>query len=119
MAARCCSCALALGFPAIRRLRLARARSAGEPAPRRQRRPSVAMLVTIAAAGLGDASAEASFAAASSGGELAVIAVLASLYPVVTVLLTVLVLRDRVRWLQACGAVITVAGAMLLAGASW
>jgi drug/metabolite transporter (DMT)-like permease len=130
-AARCCSCALALGYLAIRRLRPvvtslvvtrpARARTARDHARDRAapaRWPGTAMLAVIVAAGLGDAGAEASFAAASSGGDLTVIAVLASLYPVVTVLLAVLVLRDRVRWVQACGAVITVAGAMLLAGAS-
>ncbi len=125
-AARCCSCALAIGYLAIRRLRpvvtrpvvtrTARSHVRDRVAPARW--PGIAMLAVIVAAGLGDAGAEASFAAASSGGELTVIAVLASLYPVVTVLLAVLVLRDRVRWLQACGAVITVAGAMLLAGAS-
>jgi drug/metabolite transporter (DMT)-like permease len=125
-AARCCSCALAIGYLAIRRLRPVATRPSRTRTARNHVRdrvaparwPGIAMLAVIVAAGLGDAGAEASFAAASPGGELAVIAVLASLYPVVTVLLAVLVLRDRVRWIQACGAVITVAGAMLLAGAS-
>lgn len=104
---RASSCALILGYVAIRQPR------GGGP-----RQLGAIGLLAIAAVGLTDMGAEVSFAAASVHGELSIISVLASLYPVVTVLLAVVVLRDRVSRLQFCGAILTIAGAVLLAGVS-
>jgi drug/metabolite transporter (DMT)-like permease len=101
---RTSSCALILGYFAVRRPRGA---SPG--------RLGALGLLTIAVVGLTDMGAEVSFAAASEHGELSIISVLASLYPVITVLLAVTVLRDRVNRLQFCGAVLTIIGATLLA----
>lgn len=103
---RVSSCALILGYLALTRPRVSALREAGPLG-----------LALIAAVGLTDMGAEVSFAAASQTGELSVIAVLASLYPVVTVALAIVILRDRASLLQTCGALATVAGAALLAGA--
>jgi drug/metabolite transporter (DMT)-like permease len=104
---RASSCALVLGYFAIRR-----------PVGASPRRLNPVAIATIAAVGLTDMGAEVSFAAASQTGQLSVISVLASLYPVVTVLLAIIVLRDRATWIQLAGAVVTIFGAVLLAAAS-
>lgn len=62
-----------------------------------------------------DISANALFAVASTRGLVSVVAVLASLYPVVTVTLARLVLHERVHAIQRAGAVGAIAGAALLA----
>jgi len=64
--------------------------------------------------GVLDACGDLSFALASAHGQLAVVAVLASLYPVVTVLLAAGIVRERVRPLQAIGATVALAGVVLL-----
>jgi drug/metabolite transporter (DMT)-like permease len=75
-------------------------------------RPHVAAL---AAVGLLDTGGNTLFAAASeSHGLLSVVSVLASLYPVVTVLLARLVLRERVGRSQELGVVVTLAGVVLI-----
>ena len=66
------------------------------------------------AAGLADAAAEVCFAAAGSSGELSIVAVLSSLYPVGTMLLALLILRERVRPVQGLGAICALAGVLLL-----
>ena len=103
---RASSCALILGYLAVRRPRVSALLAVGPLG-----------LLMIAAVGLTDMGAEVSFATASQTGELGIIAVLASLYPAVTVALAILVLRDRTNWLQISGAVVTTIGAALLAGA--
>lgn len=72
------------------------------------------MWLLPAAAGLADATAEVCFAAAGSSGELSVVAVLSSLYPIGTMLLALLILRERVRHVQGIGAVCALAGVLLL-----
>jgi drug/metabolite transporter (DMT)-like permease len=69
----------------------------------------------LAAVGLGDAGANAAFAAASRGGLLSVVAVLGSLYPVVTVLLARQLHGERLRRVQVAGVLGTLAGVALLA----
>jgi uncharacterized membrane protein len=69
----------------------------------------------IAAVGLGDLAANACFAAATNEGLLSVVSVLASLYPVVTVLLARAVLGERVRREQAVGIAAALAGVALIA----
>ncbi|MCU1600389.1 MAG: protein of unknown function transrane [Frankiales bacterium] len=65
--------------------------------------------------GLGDVAANATFAIASRSGLLSVVAVLASLYPVVTVLLARQIHHERLRPVQLLGAAGTLGGVALLA----
>jgi drug/metabolite transporter (DMT)-like permease len=69
----------------------------------------------LAAVGLGDLAANACFAAATNEGLLSVVSVLASLYPVVTVLLARAVLGERVRREQGVGIVAALVGVALIA----
>ncbi len=78
-------------------------------------RPGRGNLPLLVAIGLGDVAANAAYAFASRGGLLSVVSVLASLYPVVTVLLARQVLSERLMPVQAFGAVATLAGVGLLA----
>ncbi|MFN2538696.1 MAG: EamA family transporter [Mycobacteriales bacterium] len=72
-------------------------------------------LPLLAAVGVGDLGANAAFAIASRAGLLSVVAVLASLYPVVTVLLARQVHDERLRPIQVAGVVGTLGGVALLA----
>jgi drug/metabolite transporter (DMT)-like permease len=78
-------------------------------------RPHAVALVTI---GLADTGGNVFFAAASQEhGLVSVVSVLASLYPIVTVLLARLTLGERVQRTQEAGIVVTLAGvAMISAG---
>lgn len=72
-------------------------------------------LLALVAVGLLDTAGNALFAAASmSHGLLSVVSVLASLYPVVTVLLARAVLGERVQRTQDLGVAITLAGVVLI-----
>jgi drug/metabolite transporter (DMT)-like permease len=55
-----------------------------------------------------------SFAAASTRGLVSVVSVLASLYPVVVVLLARAVLKERISRLQEVGVVLVLAGVALI-----
>jgi len=74
-------------------------------------------LPAVAAVGLADVSANALFAAASSHGLLALVAVLGSLYPVVTVILAHALLGERLTRKQKAGIGIALAGVVAIAGA--
>ncbi len=65
--------------------------------------------------GVADVAANGTFATASHGGSVAVAAVLASLYPVVTALMARGLLKERLRRIQLLGAGLAVAGTLLLA----
>jgi len=65
--------------------------------------------------GLADVAANTLFSAASTFGYLSVVAVLGYLYPVVTVLLAHLFLRERLRPLQQIAALAALAGAVMVA----
>jgi len=72
-------------------------------------------LAALAVVGLLDTGGNTLFAAASeSHGLLSVVSVLASLYPVVTVLLARHVLRERVERSQELGVIVTLAGVVLI-----
>ena len=75
-------------------------------------RPDAGLLALV---GVGDLAANMTFAFASRGGLLSVVSVLASLYPVVTVLLARQVLHERLRSIQVVGVVGTLGGVALLA----
>jgi drug/metabolite transporter (DMT)-like permease len=71
-------------------------------------------LAVIAFIGIADTSGNVFFAAAASQGLVSVVSVLASLYPVVTVVLARVYLRERVTRVQEGGAVATLAGVVLV-----
>jgi drug/metabolite transporter (DMT)-like permease len=72
-------------------------------------------LLLVAAVGIGDMLGNLLFAASAAGGLISLTAVLASLYPVVTVLLAARVLRERISGVQRAGIVLTLAGVLLIA----
>jgi len=65
--------------------------------------------------GIGDMLGNLLFAAASTSGLVSVTSVLASLYPIVTVVLARLVLREQVARSQEAGIALTLAGVALIA----
>ena len=71
----------------------------------------------IVAVGILDTGANGLFALATTHGYLSLVAVLGSLYPVVTVLLAFGVLRERIAPHQLAGAAATIAGVALIAAA--
>ena len=78
------------------------------------RRPSLAVapiqVPLIALIGVGDMLGNFLFAAASTSGLVSITSVLASLYPIVTVLLARVVLKERVARSQEAGIALTLAG---------
>ena len=64
--------------------------------------------------GIGDTIGNALFAASSGHGLVSLTAVLASLYPIVTVILAAAILRERVAPLQKAGIALTLAGVVLI-----
>jgi drug/metabolite transporter (DMT)-like permease len=82
------------------------------------RRPSVRLprkwLAVAVACGIGDTIGNVLFAASSRSGLVSLTAVLASLYPVVTVLLAASVLHEKVARMQKAGIVLTLAGVILI-----
>ncbi len=89
------------------------ARRAGSPVgdvvPRSGR-----VLMLIAGAGLADTLANVTFLTATEEGQLAVVSVLSSLYPISTVLLARVVLSERMTRLQGLGFVAALAATVLL-----
>ena len=83
------------------------------------RRPNVAvatrLVPVLALIGIGDMLGNVLFAAASRGGLVSVTSVLASLYPIVTVVLARVLLAERVARSQEAGIVLTLAGVALIA----
>jgi drug/metabolite transporter (DMT)-like permease len=70
-------------------------------------RAAVAAIVLV---GLADVSANALFALASQRGLLAIVSVLGSLFPIVTVVLAHIVLGERITLVQRAGVVVALAG---------
>jgi drug/metabolite transporter (DMT)-like permease len=68
----------------------------------------------VSAVGIGDTLGNVLYAASASHGLVSVTSVLASLYPVVTVVLARVVLHERVDRLQDAGIVATLAGVVLI-----
>jgi uncharacterized membrane protein len=81
----------------------------------RLRRDVVPKLVVV---GLLDMGGNAAFILAAAAGQLAIAAVLSSLYPVVTVLLAITVLREHVTRSHVAGVVLTGVAIALIAGGS-
>jgi drug/metabolite transporter (DMT)-like permease len=82
------------------------------------RRPKLAVapiqFSLLALIGIGDMVGNLFFAAASTSGLVSVTSVLASLYPIVTVMLARLVLKERVARSQEAGIALTLAGVALI-----
>ena len=72
-------------------------------------------LAIVLAVGLGDALGNLLFAASSGRGLVSLTSVLASLYPVITVVLAAIVVGERVSRLQQLGIGLTIAGITLIA----
>lgn len=68
----------------------------------------------LALIGSADLLANALYATASSRGQVSIAAVLGSLYPVATILLARLVLRERLRAIQQVGVLCALAGAAVI-----
>ena len=83
-------------------------------ATRPQLRLSRRDLGIVFACGIGDTLGNVLFAASSKGGLVSLTAVLASLYPVVTVVLAAAVLKETVAPMQRAGIVLTLAGVVLI-----
>jgi drug/metabolite transporter (DMT)-like permease len=83
------------------------------------RRPQLRLtrrqLAIVFAVGIGDTIGNALFAATSGQGLVSLTAVLASLYPIVTVILAGVVLHERVAPLQKAGIALTLTGVVLIA----
>ena len=92
-------------------LLVAMAAAAAQPELRLSRRN----LFIVFAVGIGDTLGNVLFAASSNaGGLVSLTSVLASLYPVVTVLLAASVLHERVAPMQRAGIVLTLTGVVLI-----
>jgi drug/metabolite transporter (DMT)-like permease len=73
-------------------------------------------LPALAFVGLADVAANGTYSIAAQNGPVTVAAVLANLYPVVTVLAALVLLKERLRPVQATGAGLALVGTILLAG---
>lgn len=73
-----------------------------------------AVLPWVAAAGLLDVAANALYVAAAARGHLSIVAAIASLYPVSTVLLALTVDRERIRAVQLAGLALAAAALVLV-----
>jgi len=82
------------------------------------RRPQLRLgpkqLAIVVAVGIGDTVGNVLFAASSGHGAVSLTAVLASLYPIVTVILAAVVLHERAAPLQKAGIALTLAGVVLI-----
>jgi drug/metabolite transporter (DMT)-like permease len=73
-------------------------------------------LLLVAVFGIGDVGANLAFGLASTRDDVSIVAVLGSLYPVVTVLLARVVLRERLGPAQSAGVALALGGVALIAG---
>ncbi|HEX2420208.1 MAG TPA: EamA family transporter [Acidimicrobiia bacterium] len=82
---------------------------------RRVTRPLAGTRLLVALVGIGDIAANVFLLLAFRAGLLTLVAVLASLYPAITVLLAVLILKEPVAWRQRIGLVLALAAVALIA----
>ncbi|MCM2391629.1 EamA family transporter [Streptomyces albipurpureus] len=75
----------------------------------------LASLPALAFVGLADVAANGTYSIAAQNGPVTVAAVLANLYPVVTVLAALVLLKERLKVIQATGAGLALVGTILLA----
>ncbi|MGW0557789.1 EamA family transporter [Streptomyces sp. NPDC002926] len=72
-------------------------------------------LPALAFVGLADVAANGTYSIAAQHGPVTIAAVLANLYPVITVLAALMILKERLRVVQATGAGLALVGTVLLA----
>jgi drug/metabolite transporter (DMT)-like permease len=82
-----------------------------------RRRPTLRRIAPVALVGIGDTGANLLFAYAATTGNLAVVGVLGSLYPVATVILARWLLGERLSGGQNAGVALALTGVGLLAAA--
>jgi transporter family protein len=75
---------------------------------------TIVVLCSVAGGALNGLGAWTSFRALESGGKASIVISLISLYPLLTVVLAVLLLGERLTWMQSTGAVTAIAAAILL-----
>jgi drug/metabolite transporter (DMT)-like permease len=102
----------ALIFRATTLLLVATAVAVSRPALRLGRRDMVVCLLV----GVGDTLGNILFAASSRSGLISLTSVLASLFPIVTIALAAIVLRERIATAQRFGVLLTLAGVLLISG---
>jgi drug/metabolite transporter (DMT)-like permease len=93
-------------------LLVASAVAVSRPALRMRRRDLVVCMLV----GIGDTLGNILFAASSRSGLVSLTSVLASLFPIVTIVLAAVVLRERVAPAQRLGVVLTLTGVLLISG---
>ena len=93
-------------------LLVASAVAVSRPALRMRRRDLVVCMLV----GIGDTLGNILFAASSRSGLVSLTSVLASLFPIVTIVLAAVILRERVARAQRLGVVLTLAGVLLISG---
>jgi transporter family protein len=74
----------------------------------------VVVISAVAGGTLNALGAWTSFRALESGGKASIVISLISLYPLLTVLLAVMILHERLTWMQMAGAGIAIVAAILL-----
>ena len=74
----------------------------------------VVVVCSVAGGILNGLGAWTSFRALESGGKASIVISLISLYPLLTVILAVLLLGERLSWMQTAGALLAIAAAILL-----
>jgi transporter family protein len=72
------------------------------------------VVCSVAGGALNGLGAWASFRALESGGKASIVISLISLFPLLTVVLAVALLHERMTWMQMAGAVVAIAAAILL-----
>jgi drug/metabolite transporter (DMT)-like permease len=77
--------------------------------------PNMALLPIMALAGILEVGGSTLFAFAARSGRLDISAILASLYPAVTVMLAWIILKERLAWKQWLGLVAALAAVILIA----
>ena len=82
------------------------------------RRPTIRLgggpLLIVVGVGIGDTVGNLLFAASSAHGIVSLTSVLASLYPIVTVVLAAIVIKERIAGLQRVGVLLTLVGVALI-----
>jgi transporter family protein len=72
------------------------------------------VVCSVAGGALNGLGAWTSFRALESGGKASIVISLISLFPLLTVVLAVVLLHERLTWMQLAGAVVAIAAAILL-----
>jgi transporter family protein len=75
---------------------------------------STVVICSIAGGALNGLGAWTSFRALESGGKASIVISLISLFPLLTVVLAVAILHERLTWMQGAGAVVAIVAAILL-----